>query len=174
MVPIIPSALTLFTLDNLGRYLCNNLQEAIDSTNQMIAGKRRDFDVIVIGGGSFGSVVANGLFMRDPTRSRRILVLEQGPFVLPEHLQNLPFMGGEPDFRVPWVVRQGSDLGYAGLLYAVGGRSLSWGGWSPELLHDEPAGADELVVPDGNDEMTDWPASVIADLQDPYFYDAGD
>ena len=174
MAALLPSENTTFTLDNMGRYLCNTLQEALDSAGQAVAGKRRDFDVVVIGGGSFGSVVANGLFMRDPTRSRRILVLEQGPFVLPEHVQNLPFMGGEPNFRVPWVVRPGSDLGYAGLLYAVGGRSLSWGGWSPELLHDEPAGADELVVPAGNDEMTGWPPSVIADLQDPYFYDAGE
>jgi choline dehydrogenase-like flavoprotein len=174
MAPLLESETTTFTLDNMGRYLCNTLQEALDSTGQTVAGKRRDFDVIVVGGGSFGSVVANGLFMRDPTRSRRILVLEQGPFVLPEHVQNLPFLGGEPGLRVPWVVRQGSDLGYAGLIYAVGGRSLTWGGWSPELLRDEPAGADESVVPGGNDEMTGWPPAVAADLQDPYFYDAGD
>ncbi|WP_223980369.1 family 16 glycoside hydrolase [Arthrobacter sp. NicSoilB8] len=158
----------------MGRYLCNTLQEALDSTVPTVAGKRRDFDVVVIGGGSFGSVVANGLFMRDPMRSRRILVLEQGPFVLPEHVQNLPFMGGEPGMRVPWVVRPNSDLGYAGLLYALGGRSLAWGGWSPEFLQDEPPGADEQVVPGGNEEMSGWPPGVISELQDPYFYDAGD
>ncbi|MFA1626964.1 family 16 glycoside hydrolase [Rhizobium mongolense] len=128
-----------------------------------VAGNNRKFDVIIIGGGSFGSVVANGLFMRDQTRSRRILLLEQGPFVLPEHVQNLPFMGADPGYRVPWVVRQGSDLNYAGLLYAIGGRSLTWGGWSPELLHDAH-----------NDEMVGWPASVIADLQAKYFHDAGE
>src|SRR5215213_1689563 len=151
---------TTFTLDNMGRYLCNTLQEAIDSTSPSVGG--RDFDVIIAGGGSFSSVIANGLFMRDPTRSRRILVLEQGPFVLPEHVQNLPFMGGEPNFRVPWVVSQGSDLGYPGLIYAVGGRSLTWGGWSPELLHDA-----------ANDEMTGWPPAAMADLQAQYFLDAG-
>jgi choline dehydrogenase-like flavoprotein len=176
LAPLLPPQDTSFTLDNMGRFLCNTLDEALDSTAPLVAGFRRDFDVIVIGGGSFGSVVANGLFMRDPTRSRRILVLEQGPFVLPEHVQNLPFMGGEPAMRVPWVVRPGSDLGYgnAGLLYAVGGRSMTWGGWSPELLHDEPPGADELVVPAGNDEMLGWPPAVIADLQNQYFYEAGD
>lgn len=164
MAELLLSKTTDFTLDNLGRYLCNTLQEAIDSTGQTVAGKRRDFDVIVIGGGSFGSVVANGLFMRDPTRSRRILVLEQGPFVLPEHVQNLPFMGGEPSYRVPWVVREEKkkDFGYAGLLYALGGRSLTWGGWSPELLHGL-----------AGDEMTDWPPSVVADLQRQYFFEAG-
>lgn len=154
---------TDFTLDTMGRFLCNTLKEALDSTQEMVAGKQRDFDAIIIGGGSFGSVVANGLFMRDSTHSRRILVLEQGPFVLPEHVQNLPFMGGAPNMRVPWVVRAGSDFGYAGLIYAVGGRSLTWGGWSPELLHDL-----------SNDEMTDWPAPAIADLQGQYFHDAGE
>ena len=165
---------TTFTLDNMGRYLCNTLKEALDSTKPLVDGRRREFDAVVIGGGSFGSVVANGLFMRDSTRSRRILVLEQGPFVLPEHVQNLPFIGGDPDMRVPWVVKEKSDFDYKGLLYALGGRSLTWGGWSPELLHDEPAGADELVVPGGNDEMTDWPPTVITDLQNSYFFDAGD
>jgi choline dehydrogenase-like flavoprotein len=163
MAPPLPSEVTSFTLDNMGRYLCNTLDEAIDSVGQTVAGKSRDFDVIVVGGGSFGSVVANGLFMRDRTRSRRILVLEQGPFVLPEHVQNLPFMGADPGYLVPWVVRPGSDLGYAGLMYALGGRSLTWGGWSPELLHDAI-----------NDEMVGWPASTIADLQAGYFLDAGE
>src|SRR5688500_3600840 len=134
---LLPPQTTPFTLDNMERFLCNTLQEAFNSAALTVAGKKRDFDVIVIGGGSFGSVLANGLFMRDPTRSRRILVLEQGPFVLPEHVQNLPFQGGDPGFSVPWVVRPGSDLRYAGLINAVGGRSLTWGGWSPELLTDE-------------------------------------
>jgi hypothetical protein len=88
-----------------------------------------------------------------------------GCFLLGRRVQNLPFMGGEPNFRVPWIVRQNSDLAYAGLLYAVGGRSLTWGGWSPELLH---AG---LNV---NDEMTAWPPAVIADLQAQYFFEAGE
>jgi choline dehydrogenase-like flavoprotein len=174
MTAPLTSEMTTFTLDNMGRYLCNTLQEAVDSTGRNVAGRTRGFDVIVVGGGSFGSTVANGLFMRDATRSRRILVLEQGPFILPEHVQNLPFMGGDPAFTVPWVVRPGSDLGYAGLQYGVGGRSLTWGGWSPELLHDEPAGADEGVTPQGNDEMAGWPATVVADLQDRYFDEAGE
>jgi choline dehydrogenase-like flavoprotein len=174
MTAPLTSEMTTFTLDNMGRYLCNTLQEAVDSTGRNVAGRTRGFDVIVVGGGSFGSTVANGLFMRDAARSRRILVLEQGPFILPEHVQNLPFMGGDPAFTVPWVVRPGSDLGYAGLQYGVGGRSLTWGGWSPELLHDEAAGADEGVTPQGNDEMAGWPATVVADLQDRYFDEAGE
>ena len=137
---MITSEPTSFTLDNMGRFLCNTLQEAIDSAAQSIGGRKRDFDVIVIGGGTFGSVVAEHLFVADATRSRRILVLEAGPFVLPEHFQNMPFIGGAPDMRVPWVNHPA--LNYQGLLFAIGGRSLTWGGWSPELL---------------DVEMTDWP-----------------
>jgi len=126
---------TSFTLDNMGRFLCNTLQEAINSASETVAGRRRDFDVIVIGGGTFGAVVAEHLFVKDATHSRRILVLEAGPFVLPEHVQNVPFLGGVPDMRVPWMNHPA--LNYLGLIFAIGGRSLTWGGWSPELLDME-------------------------------------
>src|SRR5262245_61604893 len=133
--PPLTSEFTSFTLDNMGRFLCNTLQEALDSSAQTVAGRGRDFDVIIIGGGTFGAVMAEHLFVADATRSRRILVLEAGPFVLPEHVQNMPYLGGAPDFRVPWVSHP--SLSYPGLLFAVGERSLTWDGWSPELLDVE-------------------------------------
>jgi hypothetical protein len=49
MAQLLASEFTSFTLDNMGRFLCNTLQEALDSAKQTIAGRRRDFDVIVIG-----------------------------------------------------------------------------------------------------------------------------
>src|SRR6266851_1835252 len=104
MPQLVTSESTSFTLDNMGRFLCNTLQEARDSAVQAVAGRRRDFDVVVIGGGTFGAVIADRLYTADVTRSRRILVLEAGPFVLPEHVQNMPFLGGAPDLRVPWVI----------------------------------------------------------------------
>src|SRR5215212_3762912 len=143
MAPVLPSESTTFTLDNMGRFLCNTLQEARDSARESVAGRTRDFDAIVIGGGTFGSVIAEHLFVTDVTRSRRILVLEAGPFVLPEHVQNMPFgatpgqSGGAPDLRVPWLNHPA--LNYSGLIFAIGGRSLTWGGWSPELLDFELA-----------------------------------
>jgi hypothetical protein len=152
MAPLLASESTTFTLDNMGRFLCNSLQEALDSTGQTVGGRTRAFDTIIVGGGTFGCVVAEHLFIADTTRSRRILVLEAGPFVLPEHVQNMPYMGGAPDMRVPWVNHPA--LNYAGLLFAVGGRSLTWGGWSPELL---------------DMELTAWPASTRADLRAHYF-----
>src|SRR5712691_11414562 len=155
---MITSESTTFTLDNLGRFLCNNLQEAMDSAVQTVGGRKRDFDVIVIGGGTFGAVVAEHLFISDTTRSRRILVLEAGPFVLPEHVQNLPYLGsGAPDMRAPWVNHP--TLNYPGLLFAVGGRSLTWGGWSPELLDEE------LAV---------WPPATRGALRSQYFQQASD
>jgi hypothetical protein len=155
MAQPLPSETTSFTLDNMGRFLSNTLQEASDSIAETVGGRRRDFDAIVIGGGTFGAVVAQHLFVTDKTRSRRILVLEAGPFVLPEHIQNMPFLGGAPDPRVPWVNHP--DLKYPGLIFAVGGRSLTWGGWSPELL---------------DSEMTAWPPGARAELRGRYFDEA--
>jgi choline dehydrogenase-like flavoprotein len=149
------SETTTFTLDTMGRFLCNTLAEAFASTQEYVGGRKRDFDVVIIGGGTFGGVIAEHLFIADKTRSRRILVLEAGPFVLPEHVQNLPFMGGAPDMRVPWMSHP--DLKYQGLLFAVGGRSLAWGGWSPELL---------------DSELTSWPAATKTALRNKYFDEA--
>src|SRR5688500_269215 len=115
MAQLLGSEPTSFTLDNMGRFLCNTLQEARDSTAEIVAGRPRPFDVIIVGGGTFGAVVAEHLFVTDVTRSRRILVLEGGPFVLPEHVQNMPFLGGAPDMRVPWVNH--SALDYKGLIF---------------------------------------------------------
>src|SRR6266851_8453620 len=148
---------TTFTLDNMGRFFCNTLQEARDSSAIQVAGKQRSFDTIVIGGGTFGAGIAASLMFADATHSRRILVLEAGPFALPEHNQNMPYQGGTPDFRKPWDSHPA--LAYPGLLFAVGGRSLAWGGWSPEML------AAELGA---------WPSSVAADLNNTYFRIASD
>ncbi|HYX04235.1 MAG TPA: GMC oxidoreductase, partial [Reyranella sp.] len=154
-MPPLSAESTTFSLDNMGRDICNTLQEAKDSAGQVLGGHTRDFDTIVVGGGTFGSVVAEHLFITDTTRSRRILVLEAGPYVLPEHVQNIPFVApvnGAPDMRVPWVNHPA--LNYAGLLFAIGGRSLTWGGWSPELL---------------DVELVDWPAAARAQLRARYF-----
>ena len=161
MAQPLTSESTSFTLDNMGRFLCNTLQEALDSTTQTIAGRQREFDVIVIGGGTFGAVIAEHLFVTDGrgdgTRSRRILVLEAGPFVLPEHMQNMPFLGGAPDLRVPWLNHPA--LNYSGLIFAIGGRSLTWGGWSPELL---------------DIEWAKWPQATRKELRAKYFAEASE
>jgi choline dehydrogenase-like flavoprotein len=170
---------TDFTRDVLGRYVCNGLDEALHSTNKN--GQRPDgspqndarpFDIIVVGGGSFGPVFAQHLFFKDKTRSHRILVLEAGPLVLTEHVQNYPVLGLNvpgPITIDPGVVRAElwglpwrSDIqfGFPGLAYCIGGRSVFFGGWSPQLL-DTPTDTEMPSPP--------WPDTTVDALNNDYF-----
>lgn len=167
-------SVTDFTRDVLGRYICNGLDEALHSADPSIP-NTRPFDVIIVGGGTFGSAFAQHLFFRDKQHSHRILVLEGGPFMLPEHVQNLPMLGinaaaatsiadlrqagqfgpDKPQTEV-WGLPWHSPVKFPGLAYCVGGRSVFWGGWSPQLLVSE-------LLP------TQWPASLVNDLNARYF-----
>ena len=157
------SQATDFSRDVLGRFICNGLDEALASMQRIDA---RPFDLIVIGGGSFGSVLAQRLFTRDKSHAHRVLVLEGGPFVLSEHVQNYPMLGLDPasatsiaDLRSigqdkvarneVWGLAWHSNQKFPGLAYCIGGRSVYWGGWSPQPL---------------DQEIASWPASVLADL----------
>lgn len=188
---------TSFTRDVLGRYTANLLDPEVKDTQY------DRFDVIVIGGGSFGGAIAARLSELSKRYGHRILVLEGGPFVLPEHIQNLPPMsakfGGpaattledlrnewrrvfgteppalldrnlvEPGVEVwglPWHARAGAravdprDKRCPGLAYCLGGRSLFWGGWSPELIDSELSPA------------SGWPPEVVTDLKNRYYPEA--
>jgi choline dehydrogenase-like flavoprotein len=178
---------TTLAADVLGRYICNTLQEATDTTSARA--DARPFDVIVVGGGTFGAAIAEHLWFRDVTHSHRILVLEGGPFVLPEHVQNQPMIGlsnaggatvdevegwkqNDPvAFRrwakvvwgLPWHAEvngyNGQAVKFPGLAYCIGGRSLYWGGWSPRPLPEE--------MPTSR-----WPQTTVDDLNDRYFDEA--
>jgi choline dehydrogenase-like flavoprotein len=170
-----------FSKDVLGRYVCNGLDEALASTNSSSSPNARPFDVIIVGGGSFGAVCAQHFFSQDTTHSHRILVLEGGPFTIPEHVQDLPVFAGlnvpgatsiqdlraqgqfgpdkprEEVWGLPWH----SSTKFPGLAYCVGGRSLYFGGWCPQLLDEE--------MP-----VDRWPQSVVDDLDNTYFRQASE
>jgi choline dehydrogenase-like flavoprotein len=169
---------TDFTKDVLGRYVCNGLDEAIASISGVDG---RPFDIVIIGGGSFGSALALHTLSRDRFRNHRILVLDAGPYVLSEHVQNLPGLGLLPPppsttdpgvaraevWGLPW--RSNVPIGFPGLAYCLGGRSMFWGGWSAELVEAE-------TPPDA------WPDRVLRELRlhspvpgdEPYFRQAAE
>src|SRR5215210_9221738 len=167
--PIDPQK-TDFSLDVFGRYICNTMEEAVRSTDPNVFPGAKPFDIIVIGGGSFGPILASHLFTADKTNRHRILVLEAGPFFLTEHVQNLPQIGVDavwgnpPDPNVqrdrvwglPWRSKNPSVDNFPGIAFCLGGRSLYFGGWSPELQESE---------------TQKWPSDLMQELRksDGYF-----
>ena len=123
----------------------------------------------------------------------RVLVLEAGPFILPEHVQDIPSIGlSTPSAKVPFppgstlpatrqdLIAQGNDKQalfevwglpwnstepFGGLPYCLGGRSLYFGGWSPQFLdtemHTTPVGSIT--------NQTLWPTAVVQDLKARFF-----
>lgn len=173
--------------DVVGRFVCNTFDEARSTWE-----KGPGFDAIVIGGGTFGAALAANLYFRSEPflhggpfapRNYRVLVLEAGPFTLPEHVQNVPMLmlfaadptsiqdlepdparrGAIPARREVWGLPWHSNERFPGLAYCVGGRSLYWGGWSPQFLDSEmPTEASE----------NPWPLSVVDDLKGRFFDEA--
>jgi len=174
---------TTFSLDVLGRYTCNTWQEAMGSSDQAMRPDAKPFDVIVLGGGTFGAAVAQHLFNQDTSHSHRILVLEAGPFLITEHTQNLPVLGlgvpaptsiaelraqgqdNQPRQEV-WGLAWHSPVRFPGLAYCVGGRSVYWGGWSPQLMNSE--------MPTGGAGKSRWAQAVVDDLNNRYFAESNE
>ena len=149
-----------FSFDLPARYVCNTLDEAKASQDATLHADARPFNYIVVGGGSFGAVAAAHLFDLDTSHRYRVLVLEAGPFLLAEHVQNLPpdlsppgKGNGQTVWGQPWTSDspQNWNQDFPGLAFCLGGRSLFWGGWSPPFIDSE------LADPS-------WPASVKKDL----------
>ena len=136
-----------FGTDILGRYFCNTLDEAIKSN------EGKPFDVVVIGSGMYGSYIASKLYYWSkrqdelgPENRLKILVLEAGPFITHEHIENLPpktggiFNGVNKSPYICHVHRPGqAPRAYLNgevtqHSYCIGGKSLTWGKWSPRLI----------------------------------------
>lgn len=108
------------------------------------------YDYIVVGGGAYGTSFIHRVMELAP--ESRILVLEKGNMLIPEHYQNLP-----PAYQSvfnyttlqPWVM---SDKKYNvhGQIPYLGGRALYWNAWVPQPT---PA------------QMPFWPEEVIEGLK---------
>ena len=147
---------TSFTTDVMGRYICSTWDEAVNNGGVM-------FDAVVIGAGMFGAYCAEKIYRN---ANVRVLVLDAGSFLVSEHVQNLARIGLNvsatiqvasnnqdpgPRERV-WGSPWRSQVGFPGLAYCVGGRSLYWGGWSPRLTAAD---------------LANWPPEIVSFLQGP-------
>jgi choline dehydrogenase-like flavoprotein len=136
---------TTFSIDVMGRYVCNTWDEAVNNAGP-------PFDVVVIGAGMHGGYLAEKVFRLTGGRLR-VLVLDAGRYLFSTHAQNLPrvglgsadnvvvrfnsedpgpaneLIGKSPGWGYPWH----SNQAFPGLSYSFGGKSLYWGGWAPRL-----------------------------------------
>jgi choline dehydrogenase-like flavoprotein len=108
----------------------------------------REFDYVIVGGGCVGTALAHTLLRYRP--AARVLIFEQGPVLIPDHIQNLPARHRslmESSIATPW--RASGDLDLAAQVPYLGGRASFWSGWTPQ---PSPA------------QLRAWPQEVIDDL----------
>lgn len=153
----VPVQDTEFSLDVLGRYICSTWDEA--TQNGGVA-----FDAVVIGAGMFGAYCAEKVYRHS---SMRVLVLDAGCLLVTEHVQNLSRVGlnaggavmvesnsQDPGARERvWGSPWRSKTPFPGLAYCLGGRSLYWGGWAPQLT---------------DADLAQWPDETAGFLQSEY------
>jgi choline dehydrogenase-like flavoprotein len=104
---------------------------------------------VIIGAGAYGAYCAAKIHSRHP--AARVLVLEAGSFLVPEHIQNLGRIGLDVAGEIPpasdpgvprelvWGLPWRGNVDFPGLAYCAGGKSLYWGGWCPRLTGQDLA-----------------------------------
>lgn len=112
--------------------------------------RERTYDYVVLGGGGTAAAFITEVVARRP--SARILVLEQGAFLLPSHAQNLgvafqPLMSTAT--ASPW--RSEGDLDLVSQVPFLGGRTLVWSGSVPQPSRDH---------------LRRWPDSIVDSLDE--------
>lgn len=133
---------TTLALDALSRNICNTWYEAV-------ANGGPPFTVVIVGAGAYGSYLAAKLVRLHP--ASRVLLMEAGPFLVSEHVQNLGNVGLNVASPIPpasdprvarelvWGLPWRGNTDFPGLAYCCGGKSLYWGGWCPRLTPDDLA-----------------------------------
>lgn len=130
---------TTFSVDGMGRYICNTWDEILD------AQRGGQFDIVIVGSGMYGAYAASKLFeqgrrMANSSDAPRVLVLESGPFLITEHIQNLTRRSTDLASLVAEdLVDPGQTNGVSFAKHArcLGGKSIFWGGWSPRYQQSE-------------------------------------
>ncbi len=151
----VPVQNTTFALDAFSRFTCSTWSEATNNGGP-------PFGAIVVGAGMYGAAVALKLYR---LTGRRILLLDAGSFLIPEHVQNM----AQIDFSIPnaispaddpgvarelvWGIPWRGNVNFVGLAYCLGGKSVYWGGWCPRFT----AG-----------DLNNWPATTAAYLNGNY------
>jgi hypothetical protein len=97
---------TTLAIDALSRNVCNTWDEAVGAGGP-------PFTVIIVGSGAYGGYLAAKVFHLHP--NARVLLLEAGPYLVGEHVQNL----GNVGLNVAAPISPSSDPGVA--------RELVWG-----------------------------------------------
>ncbi len=117
--------------------------------------EEEQFDHIVIGSGFCAYAFAERTLTVNP--HARILIIERGPFFLPQHFQNLPLpyketLGGLSE-TFPWTLAAatatqppGRISWQHGMVPFYGGRSIMWSAWCPRPEEDEMRGWPRAVM----------------------------
>ena len=144
-LPLPDTQRTTFSVDGMARFTCNTWDEIL------AAQSGGQFDIVIVGSGMYGAYTAAKLFERgrrmgDSRNAPRVLVLESGPFLITEHVQNvtrrstaLGSLVGE-DLVEPG---QSNQVPFVKHSRCVGGKSLFWGGWSPCYQKEDMDRVDE-------------------------------
>lgn len=133
------------------------------------SGARTDFDVIVIGSGMGGGILADALADRAARSGKRILVLEAGSYLLPTHVFNIGKVENANlargfECRTFWQANEnegGEFYIHARPHINLGGRSIFWSGLIPRIQPWEAAFFPETVRGDLNGKYLDSAATVL-------------